>query len=115
MGVHKCKEIKGMETSHIIDIVLSILTVIMIFVGYYFYIKAKLHKAATEAINDAEQTEKDGEEKLKDAVEQVYALVPVILKPIFNKELLTYMIQDAFDKIEAYAKKQQNKKSDDDK
>lgn len=99
-----------MTTEHIIEIALGILAVLATFVGYYFYIKAKISKAATDAVNDAEEPDKIGVEKFKLAVEQVYALVPAILKPIINKTLIKRLIQEAFEKIEEYAEKQLAKK-----
>jgi len=99
-----------MTTAQIIDIVLGVVAVLVSFVGYYFYIRAKINKAATDAINDAEEPDKIGEEKLEAAVEQIYALVPAILKPILNKTFIAQLIQEAFNKIEEYAKKQLAKK-----
>lgn len=99
-----------MTKAYIIEIVLGVLAVLATLIGYYFYIKAKISKAATDAVNDAEKLDKIGAEKLEAAVEQVYALVPAILKPMLNKTLMGQLIQEAFDKIEAYAKKQLAKK-----
>ena len=99
-----------MTTAQIIDIVLGVLAVLISFVGYYFYIRAKINKAATDAVNDAEEPDKIGAEKLEAAVDQVYALVPAVLKPILNKTIIAQLIQEAFNKIEAYAKKQIAKK-----
>lgn len=99
-----------MTKAYIIEIVLGVLAVLATLVGYYFYVKAKISRAATDAVNSAEELDKIGAEKLEAAVEQVYALVPAILKPIFSKALIGQLIQEAFDKIEAYAKKQLAKK-----
>lgn len=101
-----------MTTAQIIDIVLGVVAVLVSFVGYYFYIRAKINKAATDAVNDAEEPDKIGAEKLAAAVDQVYALVPAILKPILNKALIEQLIQEAFNKIEEYAKKQLAKKGE---
>lgn len=102
-----------MTGSQIINIVLGVLAVIATFVSYYFYIRGKAIKAAQEAVNDVEPEEGrgGGEEKLKTAVEQVYALVPAILKPVITREVITGIVQAAFDKIEAYAKKQVKNKT----
>ncbi|WP_301666002.1 hypothetical protein [uncultured Alistipes sp.] len=101
-----------MNWSYIISIVLGVLAAVASFVGYYFYIRSKLAKAATGAVNDAEKEDKTGAEKLQIAVDQVYALVPAILKTIISKEIVQGLVQAAFDKIEEYAKKQLEKKAD---
>lgn len=99
-----------MTAAQIISIVLGVLAVIVSFVGYYFYIRSKIAKAATGAVSDAEQDGKTGEEKLQTAVDAVCALIPVILKPIISREFVKNLVQAAFDKIEEYAKKQAAKK-----
>lgn len=99
-----------MTTAEIINVVLSVLSVVVSFVGYYFYVKQKIAKAATEAVNDAEQDGKTGEEKKEMAVTQVYALIPAIYKPFITRAVVEGLVQAAFDKIEDYAKKQLNKK-----
>ena len=43
-------------------------------------------------------------------VNDLYSLVPVAYKGIFNKEFIRKLVQKAFDKIEEYANKQVNKK-----
>lgn len=98
-----------MTTANIINIVLAVLLFFVYLIGYYFYIRAKLLKAATGAINNAEQDDKTGEEKRAIAVEQIYALVPVFLRPLFSKNILEGIVQAAFDKIEDYAAKQVKK------
>ncbi len=100
-----------MNTAEIINIVLGVLSVVVSFVGYYFYIKQKIAKAATEAVNDAEQDGKTGEEKKEIAVTQVYALIPAIYRPIIPRSVVEGIVQAAFDKIEEYAKKQVDKKA----
>lgn len=100
----------------IITILLGILAVVVSFLSYYFYIKGKLYKAAEGAINDAEpdedpEDEKISAQKLDAATDQVYALIPAILKPIIKRDVVKGIVQAAFDRIEAYAKKQVSKNS----
>ena len=99
-----------MSVAQIINIVLAVLSVAATFVGYYFYIRGKAYKAAQDAVDQAEQDDKTGEEKLAAAVEQVYALIPAVLKPIISREIVKGIVQAAFEKIESYAKKQVAKK-----
>ena len=98
----------------IFDIAMPILAVLMSFVGYYFYIKAQAEKAATSAINSVEPDSNDGktgEEKLNEAVEQVYLTIPISARAFIPKPIVRGMVQFAFDNIEQYAKKQIAKKS----
>lgn len=101
-------EALGIEA--IVSLVLAGLTLIGTFVGQYFYVRGKLQKAAAGAITDAEQDDKTGEEKLELAVEQVYSLVPTSFKVFIHRRTVRKIVQAAFDKIEAYAKKQVDKK-----
>lgn len=93
----------------IVSIVLGVLAVLVTFVSYYLYIRGKVYQAAAGAVDDAEQSDKTGEEKLNLAVQQIYALVPAVLKPILSEEFIRQIVQAAFDKIEAYAQKQVQK------
>ncbi|MCM1368220.1 MAG: polymorphic toxin-type HINT domain-containing protein [Roseburia sp.] len=95
----------------IISLVLAGLTLIVIFISHYVYVRGKLHKAAAGAITNAEQDDKTGEEKLEIAVDQVYSLVPTSLKVFIHRSSVRKIVQSAFDKIEDYAKKQVEKKS----
>ena len=102
-------ETLGVEA--IISLVLAGLSLIVTFIGHYFYVRGKLHKAAAGAITNAEQDDKTGEEKLELAVDQVYGLVPASLKVFIHRSSVRKIVQAAFDKIEDYAKKQVEKKS----
>lgn len=99
-----------MAATEIISIVLGVLTVAACFVGYYFYVRAKITKAAAGAVDVAENEDKSGQEKMQIAVDQLCALIPVFLKPILTRAVVQGIVQAAFDKIEAYAKKQVAKK-----
>lgn len=98
-----------MKAEAIINLILGIIAVIASFVGWYFYIKGKAYKAAEGAVDNAEQDGKTGAEKLEIATDQVYAIIPVVLKPFITKEIVRGIVQAAFDKIESYAKKQVEK------
>lgn len=99
-----------MGKEQIINILLAVLAVVVSFIGYYFYIKAKATKAAESAIDEAEKEDKTGVEKLNEATDAVMLLIPVILRPILKRDVVKGIVQSAFDKIEAYAKKQVAKK-----
>lgn len=90
----------------VLTIVFGILTVLATFVGYYLSIKNKIKEAAQDAINMAEELDKIGAEKLEAAVEQVYNIIPVAVKPFLSKGAVTLLVQATFDKMEEYALKQ---------
>lgn len=93
----------------ILTIISTLCTVAAIIVGYYQYIKKKIEKEALDAINKAEDTDKVGEEKMKDAVDTVYSILPAVVRPFISKTLIETLIQGVFDKVEEYARKQVNK------
>ena len=95
-----------MNIEGIMSIILGVLTILAIFISYYFYIKGKLYKKTAEAINDAETPDMVGADKKTAAVEEIYKLVPAVLKPLITKSVIEKIVQAAFDKIDNYAKKQ---------
>lgn len=98
-----------MDFNEILNIVLVILGVVITFVTYYFKVKNKLQDAVNGSINDAEQEGVSGEDKMNQVVNDLYSLVPIAYKGIFNKEFIQKLVQKAFDKIEEYANKQNKK------
>lgn len=99
-----------MNWNEILNIVLVVLGVVITFVTYYFKVKNKLQDAVNGSINNAEQEGVSGEDKMNQVVNDLYSLVPIAYKGIFNKEFIKKLVQKAFDKIEEYANKQLNKK-----
>ena len=99
-----------MNWNEILNIVLVVLGVVITFVTYYFKVKNKLQDAVNGSINNAEQEGVSGEDKMNQVVNDLYSLVPIAYKGIFNKEFIRKLVQKAFDKIEEYANKKVNKK-----
>ena len=99
-----------MDFNEILNIVLVLIGVLITFVTYYFKVKNKLQDAVNGSINNAEQEGVSGEDKMNQVVNDLYSLVPIAYKGIFNKEFIRKLVQKAFDKIEEYAEKQVNKK-----
>ncbi len=95
-----------MLKSEIFSIIFGTVSLLLSFIGYYFYIKSEVYKKTEDAVNNAEAEGTVGKEKLKAATEQLYATVPAILKPFFGREQIELAVQTAFDKIEEYAKRQ---------
>ena len=98
-----------MSFNGILNIILVVLGVIITFVTYYFKVKNKLQDAVNGSINNAEQEGVSGEDKMNQVVNDLYSLVPIAYKGIFNKEFIRKLVQKAFDKIEEYANKQNKK------
>lgn len=93
----------------ILSIVSCLFTLAAIVISYYLAIRKKIEQEALNAINKAEDTNKIGEEKMQDAVEIVYDIIPAVAKPFISKKLIETIIQSVFDKVEEYARKQVNK------
>jgi hypothetical protein len=89
-----------------INVALSIIAVVVTFLSYYLAIKNKIEKTAKDAINAVEDFELIGEEKMQIAVEQVYNVIPLMMKPVFPKEFIEQIIQGVFDKMAEFAAKQ---------
>lgn len=90
----------------ILSIVSCLFTLAAIIISYYLAIRKKIEQEALNAINKAEDTDKLGEEKMQDAVEIVYDIIPAVAKPFISKKLIETIIQSVFDKVEEYARKQ---------
>ena len=95
----------------ILTIVSSLITVAAAIIGYYQHIKKRLEEEALNAINKAEETDKVGAEKMQDAIEMVYDMIPTVAKPFISEKMVEMVIQTVFDKVEDYAKKQIEKKA----
>lgn len=89
-----------------INIALGVLAIGVTLFSYYLAVKNKIEQAAKDAINIAEDCDKIGKEKMEIAVEQVYAVIPAIVKPVFPKDFIEQIIQEVFDKMTEFAEKQ---------
>lgn len=98
-----------MTTESILTIIYCICTIGAVIVGYYQYIKKRISQEALDAINKAEDSDKIGKEKMAEAVETVYSLIPVVARPFVSEKLIETIIQGVFDKVEEYARKQVEK------
>ena len=96
------------NTELLLTLVASVCTIVAAFIGYYLYIKRVIESQVPDAINGAEDTGKPGAEKFEEAVDTIYALIPLVVKPFITRTLVETLVQEVFDKMEAYAKKQVN-------
>jgi len=90
--------------------IISLLVAIAYFAVHLALTYSKLRKYANGAIVDAEQLEVEGKQKMMDAVDQLYALVPPHLRLFITRTMIQNLVQRMFDKVEAYAKTQLAKK-----
>lgn len=95
----------------VLTILTSICTVVAMFISYYLYIKRKIESEVPGAINGAEDTGMSGAEKFKEAVDTIYALIPVAVRPFITRSLVETLVQEVFDKMEEYARKQLDKEA----
>ena len=93
-------------TEIILTVLLAVLTIAATFLSYYLYIRRKAQEAAEGAIGDAEEFEKTATEKLEQATEQVYSIIPSVLKFILTKEVVRAIVQKVFDRIKTFAEKE---------
>lgn len=97
---------------YVLTIIAILCTLVAISICYYQSVKKKIEEEALDAINKAEDTDKTGEEKMREAVATVYGMIPIIAKPFINEKVIEAIIQSIFNKVEEYAKKQVEKKQE---
>lgn len=98
-----------MKAEIIITIVSIVCTIVSILCGYYIYIRKKIEQEALDAINKAEDTDKIGKEKMAEAVETIYNILPACVRPFISKDMIEIVVQGVFDKMEEYVRKQVKK------
>lgn len=89
-------------------------TVVAAVISYYLYVKKLIESNALDAINKAENTDLIAGEKMVEAVNTIYEMLPTVVKPFINKVLIETVIQGVFNKVEEYAKKQVDKNTESD-
>lgn len=97
-----------MTPDMIINIIRVIAYVVLGGLALYFKTNTKLKSFANDYIAEAEKVYKDatkaGSTKMNYVIDKLYELVPTYMKPFFPRELVQAIVQNAFDKIEDYAK-----------
>ncbi len=72
-------------------------------------IASKVAAVIAEAEAEYKDVTKAGGQKFEFAVGKLYELVPAILKPVITKDLISQMVQSAFDGVETYSQTQIDK------
>ena len=84
-------------------IVSPILTILSVYVAYYFYIKTNIKTAIINGIASAEGLDLTNTEKFSSVVDEALKLVPEVLKPFINRDVMEKLVQTTFDGIKLYA------------
>lgn len=94
----------------VIQIGAYVLSAIFAFLVSYYRSSKKLQGLVARAINDAESafsgTSKKGEQKFQYALTMLYDKVPVALRPIITRQVLSDMLQKGFNELSGFAQKQ---------
>lgn len=79
----------------------------------YFNYNTKLNKQVNELIDKAEETFKDvtksGGLKHEWVIDQLYNLIPTPFNLLFTRDMISHIVQTAFDGMASYATKQLDK------
>lgn len=95
----------------IINVIITIISIALALVAYYFDIKRKLVEQANAEIANAQDEAKDNAERKAYVVAQLKKLVPAPFRLILTDKTLESIAQAAFDKVKEYAKKYIDEKS----
>lgn len=98
-----------MTVGEILSIVFAALTVIIGLLSYYFYIRNKIQQAIASGIDNAEELEEIGEEKMATVISGLKQLIPAMFRPFISDDLLKSLVQAVFDSMKAFAEKQAQK------
>lgn len=102
-----------MNTWNIYSIIVTVAFVLLGYICSYIRTRSDLIKKASEMINVAEDNYKSvtkaGEVKFNAVVEMLDSLVPAPLKPFITKQMISSIVQTAFDKMQEFANKQLDK------
>ncbi len=104
-----------MNTEIILEIIKIVGYIILGGIALYLNTKSSLKEKASGYIAEAEEAYKDatnaGGIKFEYVVDKLYSIIPTALKVFFTRDMLSAIVQKAFDAVEAYAKTQLDKAS----
>ena len=96
-----------------LQVLFAVLWIVAGFFAWYFRTKTNLFNMATEAIAKAESefadVSKAGNQKMQWATEFLYQYIPAPLKMFITKEIVTKILQSAFDWMKNFAEQQMDK------
>lgn len=102
-----------MDADGVFAVVQLVIYFILGGLALYFKYNARLKERAATVISEAESTYKDtvkaGGLKHAYVIDRLYAMIPVYLRPIITKAMVSDIVDNAFSSIEAYAVQQLNR------
>ncbi len=102
-----------MEGINIYSILITVGLCLLGYITSYIRTKSKLIQKAGDLINTAEENYKSvthsGEEKFNAVVTWLYDMTPAPLKIFITKQIISEIVQKAFDKMQEFANKQLDK------
>lgn len=104
-----------MEVTVILGVVQVVLYILLGGLALWFKTYGKLNKMVAALIDKAEEEFtgfKQGNERFQAVVGWLYELIPTVLKPFFPQKFIEALVQNAFDQIASFAKKQLDKAVD---
>lgn len=104
-----------MEVTVILGVVQVILYILLGGLALWFKTNGKLNKMVDSLIDKAEEEFtgfKQGNERFQAVVGWLYDLIPSYLKGFFPQKFIEALVQNAFDQIASFAKKQLDKTVD---
>lgn len=98
------------------EVIILLLTTVSGFAVSYFKTKANLKEKVVGLILKAEEQFKEyskaGSLKFNFVVENIYRFVPVVLKGIITKDVISKIVQNTFNVMQSYAQEQLDKQID---
>ncbi len=102
-----------MDTKLIIEVIKIVVYVVLGGLSIWYSANAKLKGQVGSIIEEAEEMYKDatkaGGQKYEYVIAQLYNILPVPMRIFFTKEMMGQIVDNAFEAIESYAKKQLDK------
>lgn len=105
-----------MDLNMVINILEIVCAILLGGLGIYFRTNARLKETVGDYIAEAESAYRDtvkaGGQKHQYVVDHLYNLIPTYMRPIFTKDMVSGIVDRAFDTIEQYGKMQLDKAVD---
>lgn len=101
-----------MEMTVILGVVQVVLYILLGGLAIWFKTNGKLNKAVDSLIDKAEEEFtgfKQGNERFNAVVAWLYDLIPSPIKPFFPQKFVESLVQNAFNQIASFSKKQMDK------
>lgn len=97
----------------VLNIILIIGMIILGAIAAYYRANAKLKEKVAELIDQAEgmytDATKQGGKRFEWVVERLYSIIPAWLKPLLTQQAVGKIVQNVFDWMDSFAKRQADK------